>query len=47
MNDAMKRDELIDRLLQHGVFKIKNQQLFELSLQDLENELNKITQQNE
>lgn len=43
----MKRDELIDRLLQHGVFKIKDQQLFELSLQDLENELNKITQQNE
>ncbi|TKC19416.1 Fur-regulated basic protein FbpA [Robertmurraya kyonggiensis] len=47
MNDAIRRDEIIDRLLQYGVFKIKDQQLFELSLQDLENELNRITQQNE
>ncbi|WP_449619959.1 Fur-regulated basic protein FbpA [Robertmurraya sp. Marseille-Q9965] len=47
MNDGIKRDEIIDRLLQHGVFKIKDQQLFELSLQDLESELNKIIQQSE
>jgi hypothetical protein len=44
MNEAVKREILIDKLIQYGIFKINNQQLFELSLKELERAYEKVQQ---
>ncbi|WP_019155714.1 Fur-regulated basic protein FbpA [Robertmurraya massiliosenegalensis] len=39
-----KRDVLIEKLIDFGIFKIKDKQLFELPIDDLEQELKRIMQ---
>lgn len=39
-----KRDVLIEKLIDFGIFKIKDKQLFELPIDDLEQELKRIIQ---
>lgn len=41
----MNKEKIIDKLLSYGIFKIKDKQLFELSLKDLEKELDKVRHQ--
>lgn len=38
-----KKDFYIDKLLDRGIYKTKNQQLYELSLSELEQEYRKIS----
>lgn len=45
MKNLVYKEKLIDKLLSYGVFKIKDKQLFELSIRDLEKELNKVRHQ--
>lgn len=40
--DLNKKDELINELIHFGIYKLGNLQLFELSISDLEEEVNKI-----
>lgn len=44
MKETVKREILIDKLIQYGIFKINNQQLFELSLKELEKAYKKVQQ---
>ncbi|MTT30596.1 Fur-regulated basic protein FbpA [Terrilactibacillus sp. BCM23-1] len=44
--EEKKKNRYINRLLNLGVYKTKNRQLYELSLQQLEQEYDKVTSKN-